>query len=352
MKKLLLSITFALTLQCINAQVLESDNFTALTVGNIGTDLTGVAAGQGGWYIYNGLVTDYQVVSRTAPYGNALQLTGDATTATTATRFINKDALATTWGTRTAGKDILEVEFDLNTGALSASRNVFQCRLYSDAGLTLAGILLDKNYATTAAPTVFFPNALRGLARYTSGTTTGAYSFNFGPDAVATPQLLFPDNTWIKVGFSFNQTTGEVKWKGPGLNGFIAGAAMGLIPGEIDFLVTNVAGNTVAASAFIDNYVARASNTDTLLEVETRTRTVAISTYPNPTVDVINVYNSNNLELSGYKLVDLKGAVIKSGVLDNSMDQIINVSEVSQGIYMLNFSTTDNNTITKKIIKN
>lgn len=349
MKKILLSITLGLTLQFANAQVLESFDYSTLTPGNIGTDLTGATPGQGGLYTQNGLVTDYQVVTRPSPYGNALQLTGEATTATNA-RFIWNDALATTWGTRTDGYNILEVEFDLNTGALSASRNVFQCRLYDDAFVPISGILLDKNYATTAAPTVLFPNSLRGLARYTSGPNTGL--FNFGLGSTAEPNLVFPNDTWIRVGFSFNQTTGEVKWKAPGLNGFIAGAGANLVPGEIDFLVTNVAGNTVAASVFIDNYVARASNADTLLELETRTRTVAVSTYPNPTVDVINVYNSNNLELSGYKLVDLKGAVIKSGVLDNSIDQIINVSEVSQGIYMLNFSTTDNNTITKKIIKN
>jgi hypothetical protein len=350
MKKLLLSITLALTLQCINAQVLESDNFSALIVGTVGSDVTGATVGQGGWYIFNGAVTDYQVVSRPAPYGNALQLIGEATAATT-TRYINKVDLATTWGTRTAGNNILEVEFDLNTGAISASRNSFQCRLFSDLGLTLSGIYLDKNYATTAAPTVFFPNSLRGLARYTSGTTTGAYSFGLGPDAV-TPNLVFPNDTWIRVGFSFNQTTGEIKWKGPSLDGFIMGAGTGLVPGEIDFLVTNIAGNTAAATAFIDNYVARASSTDTLLEVETRTRTVAVSTYPNPTVDIINVYNSNNLELTNYKIVDLKGTVIKSGVLNNTLDQKINVAELSQGVYMLKLNTTDNATITKKIVKN
>ena len=353
MKKLLLSITLALTIQCINAQVLESDNFTALTVGNIGTDLTGVAVGQGGWYIYQGLTTDYQVVSKPSPYGNVLQLTGEATSsvATTTTRYLNKTGISTNWGTRTAGNDIIEVEFDLNPGLASASKNTFQARLYSDLGLTLAGIYLDKNYTTTAVPPVNYANSLRGLARYTSGTTTGAYAFGLGPDA-ANPQLLLTNDSWVRVGFSFNQTTGEIKWKGPLLNGYVMGAGTGLVPGELDFLVTNIAGNTVAATAFIDNYVARASSTDTLLGVETRTRTVAVSTYPNPTVDVINVYNSNNLELSSYKIVDLKGTVIKSGSLNNTLDQKINVSELSQGVYMLKLSTTDNSTITKKIVKN
>ena len=351
MKKILLIITLALSLQCINAQVLESDDFTALTVGNIGTDLTGAAAGQGGWFTGNGLATDYQVVSQTSPYGNAIKLTGESSTATT-TRFLFKTQFATNWGTRTAGNNIVEVEFDLNTGALSASRNSFTCRLYNDASsaLTLAGIYLDKNYASTAAPTVLIPNSLRGLARYTVGTSTGSYSFGLGPDA--TTQLVFPDDTWIRVGFSWNQTTGEVIWRAPGLNGFIPGAAASMVPGKIWFMVSNIAGNTVSASAYIDNYVARASSTDTLLGVETKTRSVVVSTYPNPTVDVINVYNSNNLELSSYKVIDLKGTVIKSGVLNNTIDQKINVSDLATGAYMLKLNTTDNNTITKKIIKN
>jgi len=353
MKKNLLIITLALSLQCINAQVLESDDFTALTVGNIGTDLSGATAGQGGWYIVNGLATDYQVVTQTSPYGKAIQLTGESTTATTA-RYFFKTGLATSWGTRTAGNDIVEVEFDLNTGAISASRNSFQCRIYNSAGQTLAGILLEKNYTATSTSTVVIPNALRGVARYTSGTTTGTYSFGFGPDTAT--QLVFPDNTWIRVGFSWNKTTGQVIWRAPGVNGGIAGAGATMDPDEIDFLAANSSTtgvpNTVAASAYIDNYVARASSTDTLLGVETKTRSVVVSTYPNPTVDVINVYNSNNLELSSYKVIDLKGTVIKSGVLNNTIDQKINVSDLATGAYMLKLNTTDNNTITKKIIKN
>ena len=48
----------------------------------------------------------------------------------------------------------------------------------------------------------------------------------------------------------------------------------------------------------------------------------------------------------------MKGSVIKSGVLNNTLDQKINVSELSQGVYMLKLNTADNNTITKKIVKN
>jgi hypothetical protein len=354
MKKLLLSITLALTIQCINAQVLESDNFTALTVGNIGTDLTGVAPGQGGWLTFVsatsvpvGQNTDFQVVSQAAPNGNVVKLTGASTAS--GTRYLFKDALATTWPLRTPLNNIIEVEFDINAGVASTSLNGFRAYIYSaDGTKVLAGIGIPKNFVYSS---VNYTNPILGYYYYVGTGGTGTYYTPFGP-STADPMIVVNNNTWVRIGCSFNLTTGEVKWRGPGFSLFTTGSAAGIDPGEVDFVVTTATGNTVAASAYIDNYVARASSTDTLLEVETRTRSVAVSTYPNPTVDVINVYNSNNLELTTYKVVDLKGSVIKSGVLNNTLDQKINVSELSQGVYMLKLNTADNNTITKKIVKN
>ena len=49
MKKTLL-VLFLSSLNVITAQTLQSENFTTLSVGNIGTDLTGAAPGQGGFY--------------------------------------------------------------------------------------------------------------------------------------------------------------------------------------------------------------------------------------------------------------------------------------------------------------
>lgn len=354
MKKLLLSITLALSVQCINAQVLESDNFTALTVGNIGSVLTGATAGQGGWFTYVaaasvpvGQNSDFQVVSQAAPNGNVVKLTGASTAS--GTRYLFKDALATSWPLRTPLNEIITIEFDINVGVASTSLNGFRAYIYSaDGTQVLAGIGIPKNFVYS---TVNYSNPILGYYYYVGTGGTGTYYTTFGP-STADPMILVNNNTWIRIGCSFNKTTGEVKWRGPGFSLFTPGSAAGIDPGEVDFLATTATGNTVAASAYIDNYVAKASSTDVLLGVETRTRTVAVSTYPNPTVDVINVYNSNNLELSSYKVIDLKGTVIKSGVLNNTLDQKINVSELSQGVYMLKLNTTDNTTITKKIVKN
>jgi len=51
MKLKLLHITIAfLVAHFATAQVLYTENFNNLSVGNVGTDITGTIPGQGGWY--------------------------------------------------------------------------------------------------------------------------------------------------------------------------------------------------------------------------------------------------------------------------------------------------------------
>jgi len=66
----------------VNAQVLQSENFNALTVGNIGTDITGMTAGQGGFFTQssaggtNAAASNFQIVADNAAHANVLQVTG------------------------------------------------------------------------------------------------------------------------------------------------------------------------------------------------------------------------------------------------------------------------------------
>ena len=50
-RKLLIALTVLLFTPLINAQVLFTENFENYTLGNLGTDPTGVIPGQGGWFI-------------------------------------------------------------------------------------------------------------------------------------------------------------------------------------------------------------------------------------------------------------------------------------------------------------
>lgn len=347
MKKTLLYLSL-LTCSLGISQVLQSEDFNSLTLGNIGTDVTGATAGQGGWLTANGANSDYQVVSR-GTGDNALQITGSNTA--TGTRFMWKNGLDLAWASRTSGNNIIEVEFDFNPSVNTTSTNGFRVYLYSNEATprVLAGIGIAKSATVGGLP---FQNVVQGFAVWTSTPGTGVYSFGLGPDA-NTPITLLP-NTWVRLGFSFNKTTGEVIWKGPGFNAAFAGTAtnpvitIGADAREVDFLVAAGTANTLASVGLYDNLIVRASNADTLLSIEETTiADNSFAIYPNPTSNVLNISNTNNYEIKNISVVDINGRVVKNE--SGAMTQI-NVSDLNAGVYFVTIEAAEGKT-TKKFIK-
>ena len=138
MKRILL--TLALTASTITfAQTLQSENFNSLNTANIGTDFAGAIAGQGGWLTAssNGAApttstnagnSNYQVVATGNGGTKGLQITGP--NGDKGQRFMWKDGLNTAWAARTAGNNVIEVEYDFYTGPTSDSRTQIGIRLY------------------------------------------------------------------------------------------------------------------------------------------------------------------------------------------------------------------------------
>lgn len=348
MKKLLLLFILSMS-ATIQAQVLTSEDCSTLTVGNVGTDVTGVTAGQGGWKTYvaaTGLNTDFQVVNVGGVNGNAFQITGSATA--TNTRWLFQTNLVALWATRTAGNEILEVEFDYFTGPATTSTNSFRLYLYSDetTSKAIAGMGCSKNAIVSS---VNYSNNVTGYAYYNNAGTLGFYGFGMG--TVAPYQVVFPVNTWIRIGFSYNKTTGQVNWKGPGINGYVTGAAPGLDVKELDILGVAGTANTVSSTGIIDNLIVRASATNTLLGVaENNVVTNKFSVSPNPTTGLINVTNNEGINVNEITVTDLNGRVVKTSKFDNVSNISINISDLSAGIYMMNIKS-EAGTATKKIVK-
>jgi hypothetical protein len=359
MKKLLFLVSLIFTIVS-NAQVLLNENCSFLNVGNVGTSLTGATPGQGNWFTFisstatpAGSNSDFQVVDKGGAYGNAFQLIGPS--ATTGSRLLFKD-LVTLWSGRTTGNDILEVEYDVYTGPATTSRNQFSVYIYSDETTpkVIFGFSLAKN-ATVGTAT--YTNLVRGLAHYTNTATppvTGL--FNFGLGTVTPFQIATTNDNWLKVGLSFNKTTGEVKWKVPGLqvNGFVIGAAAGLNPGEIDIIAatgtTTAVPNAVSATGAFDNLIVRASSIDTLLL--SNYNFVSNSTFsvsPNPANDYVTISSKNN-PISYIELTDINGRVVKTVKIDNFNETTLNISDVSSGVYIMKI-TSENGISTKKVIK-
>ena len=353
MKKTLLTLSLLASFFSFS-QNLQSDNFNALTVGNVGTDLTGAIVGQGGWYTGNATGSNnsnnsnYQVVVSGSNL-NAIQIIGSDTAS--GTRFMWQDGLPTAWTSRTSGNNIIEVEFDFNPSVSSSSLNSFRVYLYSDESPSkvLAGIGISKNLTVGGVP---YENVVQGYAYWSSTPGTGTYSFGLGPDA-NTP-IVLANNVWVRLGFSFNKNTGEVIWKGPSTSVTFSGTTAfptlttGIDPGEVDFLVTTGTGNTVAAQGLFDNFVVRASATDTLLSTESISNSEnKFDIYPNPTSNVLNISNTNNVEIKNIFVSDINGRVVKNE--SGSLTQI-NVSDLNSGVYFITIEAAEGKT-TQKFIK-
>lgn len=337
MKKTLLLATFLSGCFFINAQSLQTEDFNSLTVGDIGTDITGVTPGQGGWSTYTavGANTNFQIVNEGGAYANAVQITGAANA--TDTRYLWQDGLDASWAARTSGNNVIEIEYDFFTGPITTSKSTTGIRLFNGSGQTMAGFR-------------FVPETkvITGLARYNNAGTVGAYFFNLG---TAGAVVTLNANTWYRIGFAFDKTTGNVTWQGPGFDGYVTGTEIGVDPAEADFLVVAGTANTVATVAKFDNLTVKATAVENLLGVQdVVTVTNIIKLYPNPVNDVLSV-NAGNMSISNVEIIDINGRTVKSISLTDSFSTNINVSDLSAGVYMINIYS-ENNKTTKKFVKN
>lgn len=324
-----------------NAQLLQSENFNSLTVGNVGTDLTGVTPGQGGLLTFsneggtNGGVSNYQIVADDAAHGNVLQIVGS--NAATGNRFVWKDGLAASWTSRTSGNNVIELEFSFFTGAATTSKSVLRPIIITADGTAIGGF--NFNVGT---------KKLDGFAYgdFNNTGTPGNYTIN-----LATGGLTVAPNTWVKVGFAYDSTTGVFTWLSDDLQvgGTIDGEP-GYVPAEFDVILIAGTANTVASTVRFDGFTVKATAEESLLSVN-KVEVNKFSVYPNPSNGLVTISNDLNSALSSVSFADLNGRTVKTVELNGDSSAQVNISELAAGVYMMNISS-DKGTITKKIVKN
>ncbi len=348
MKKTLLTLAAFSFVAFASAQGIITQNFNGLTVGNIGTDMTGVTAGQGGFFTQtsNGAAPttgtnagndNFQIIAGDAAHGNVLQITGS--NGNKGNRFMFGEELDTFWEAREATNDIIEVNWSFYSGAATTSKNTMRAYLYDTTGdQVLAGISVEMN--TKILTPIAYYDGSGGLANY--GFTIGG-----------APIVLAAD-TWYTFGMSFNNANGEVIFRSTDgiLEATIDGAGTGSNPLEFNFISTagGVAAtpNTAATVGLFDNLVIRTSSEDTLLGVaDNVAQTTAISVYPNPASDVVNIAGA---EINKVTFADINGRTVKS-LNVNSTQATISISDLSSGVYMMTVETADGATTTKKLLK-
>ena len=74
-----------------------------------------------------------------------------------------------------------------------------------------------------------------------------------------------------------------------------------------------------------------------------------VSVYPNPTQDLIYIVTEDDFDVTNYQLIDINGRIIDQNVLTG---RELNLSSLENGVYFLQLSNNQGNTITKRVIKN
>lgn len=348
MKKTLLYLLISIPF-FTEAQTLASENFNSLTIGNVGTDITGATAGQNSWFTLssNGTGTttstnasnaNFQISASGNSSSNGLLIQGP--NGNNGARFMWKNGLPSAWSSRVTGNNIIEVEYSFYTGASTTSTVQSGVRLYGIDGTSdrvLCGYVYNSN-----------TRLLQGVAYLDNAGTFGTFLIT-----LQTGGLILNADTWYKIGFGYDTTTGEPYWKfnsNPSVSVNSANFSGPFTPTEVDFVMAAPTTNSASSNIIFDNYLAKAVSTDTLLENANFASTVDFSVYPNPSNDVVNISNSTNAIISTIEMTDLNGRVVKNVSL-NATEGQVNISDLSTGVYMMNVSS-DQGSITKKIIKN
>ncbi|MFM2266217.1 MAG: hypothetical protein RLZ77_1637 [Bacteroidota bacterium] len=356
-KKLLLLFVLLLSTSLF-AQELLSENFNTFQIGNVGTDITGAIStnniftaatnGTAPTTSNNAGNANFQIVANDAVHQNVLQIIG--TNGDKGSRQLWYDGFADIWSFRDAGNEIIEIEFDLYTGNTSGTSVNTKGLYIFDA--TRTKILAGFSFNTKTL-------VLSGVGYYTSATAPiGNYIFYLG---TGSQNITLQADVWVRLGVSFNKTTGQIRWKGPGINGQVPGAGTGSDPDRVSLISLSgttttapIVTNTAAALGLFDNFIFRASATDNLLgidEIAVVANQPLFSVYPNPSQDVITVSSAVNSDITTITITDMNGRVVKQIAPENIGTQVISIADLTNGVYFLTINSSEGKFV-EKLIKN
>jgi hypothetical protein len=358
MNKKLPLFLFLLFSTSLLAQELLSENFNTFQIGNIGTDFTGATSsnnlftaatnGTAPTTANNAGNANFQIVANDAIHQNVLQITG--TNGDKGSRQLWYDGFADIWSFRDAGNEILEIEFDMYTGNTSGTS-------VNSKGLYIFDATRNKILAGFSFNTKTL--VLSGVGYYTSATAPiGNYVFYLG---TGSQNITLQADVWVRLGVSFNKITGQIRWKGPGINGQVPGAGTASDPDRVSLVSTSgttttapIVTNTAAAVGLFDNFIFRASATDNLLgvdEIAVVANQPLFSIYPNPSQDQITVSSAVNSDITKMTIADTNGRIVKQIAPENIGNQVISIADLTNGVYFLTINSSEG-TFVEKLIKN
>ena len=352
------TIAVFLLTQLGRAQVLFTENFDNLTVGNLGTDPDGYVPGQGGWLTkcwYTKGNSFFNVVNESTR-GKVLDLTS-AYTKTTQVYTVVKPNLNALIDMRTAGNDVIKFEIDYFTG-----------NKFPSSGSNLSKIAFFWEGIDYYGPqTYLFQLAFNkdsGIIQAQSAT----YSTN--PNSIiqeGSAHTYLPFNTWVTFLVYLDYPNDKIYIEIPYLNKAYMGALIGnnanrtsnnlmqdFKPATLIF-ITNFGSYTqnIYSSQRYDNIKITALNSvpPAVINLSTNEQLAAkFKMYPNPATTVVNITNSENMLVNKVTVYDISGKELNTQSFNNETQIQLNVENLANGTYMLHLQTNEG-TAVKKLVK-
>jgi len=350
MKNILL-ITIALfTVSITNGQVLYDEDFETYTLGNLGTDFTGVTPGQGGWLTLcspiktkdNSLFT----ITNEPNKGNVLTLSSGTATPTNISNLAKKTDLNTLIDNRNSGNNVIKFEVEYYTGAQPQPDTYGQ-------SIVLAYDAADIANTRLISYLFHFANQ---IAVYSKDDISGV---NLGKSNTL-PKI--PYSTWMTLIVYLDYNNKKAYFETPYFN-TIAVA---------DFLTQSTSTNliedfkpTVLAFRFVSQ--GETTTVDMVNKYDNIKITALKSVppyvlsaanflaekfnlYPNPATNVVTITNNENRLVNKIEVYDTTGKLISTQSFTNEAEIQLNVENLASGTYMLHLQTGEG-TAVKKLVK-
>ncbi len=326
-KQFLLILTSFLFNQILFAQVLYHESFDNLTLGDITTDPSGVNPGQGNWYVKLTAPTTAKIVTEPGK-GNILAIENYSL-------FHGRQKnLQTVWNNRTAGNNILLIEYDFYAEDVENTHRIW---LYASDNSTIIDMILQTKYNSTlqakesildaifpaqGAPTVFYQ---KGFNYTKSWLTIKLYiDYNTYKLYLYIPKLNILHAVPIKQVSSLDEIL---------LTSSLNGTFSGLPYNKYD---------NVRLTA-LKNVPPEVLSTNTFLSEK-------FNLFPNPASDVVNISNSENRIVNKVDVYDITGKLIDTQKFGNEPTIQLNVETLTTGTYLLHIKTNEGIAV-KKLIK-
>lgn len=332
-KQVLFVATLLFATQLTSAQILYSENFDNLTLGNIGTDFTGATPGQGGWHtlsqsseIPSQNSNNYFKIVSEPGRGKVLEL---AATPGKGQIFLQKRDIDALWNNRTKSNNILKIEIDFYTGDQ-----------FSDGGTGLptqgAILAIKPNNVIDATSN----DVIGNFSYYPKSETFTLYGIsNCSYNNIGSVIKDLKLKTWVKIFFYLDFSNQKYYTLIPS-NNVIYSCTLDPNTLVSSFLLKN--SNWIGSNATIpvykyDNLIISAVNTVPLSSEDFISEKFNI--YPNPVTNMLTVTTSENVTIKKLTVYDISGKTIKQQKGNFEKENTLNVDNLSAGTYILHIKT-------------